>query len=155
MKIRRHSKIIELIETYDIGTQEELVARLKEEGFDITQATISRDIRDLKLFKIAGADGRPKYVVYSGAISDEQYSDKFLRVFRDGVLHMDYAQNMIVLKTMAGMAMAVGACIDVMHNEGILGCIAGDDTLLCVTKSEKEAISILARFQSFMEPSMS
>ena len=137
MKIARQAKIMELIENFDIDTQEELASRLKEAGYEVTQATVSRDIREMKLTKIATEKGKQKYSVISNA--DPEISERLIRVFKE----LDYAQNMIVIKTLEGMGMAVGVAIDNMQNNEILGTIAGDDTVFCVIRSEHTAETII------------
>ena len=133
MKTKRQRKIIELITNYDIETQEELAAKLVENGFNVTQATISRDIRELNLTKIATKGGKQKYAVQSS--SDIVSNSKYMRVLNDGIITMDTAGNILVVKTVSGMAMAVAAALDAMQIKEILGCIAGDDTIMCVVKS--------------------
>lgn len=145
MKTKRHSKIIELIKANDVETQEELTLMLKDAGFDVTQATISRDIRELKLTKISTSDGKQKYQVYFQG--DNNLSEKFIRVFKEGVLSIDYAQNTIVIKTLAGMAMGVAMALETMNNDEIMGTIAGDDTIFCVTKTEEKAIKIVEKLK--------
>ena len=132
MKTKRQRKIIELITNYDIETQEELAAKLVENGFNVTQATISRDIRELNLTKIATKGGKQKYAVQSS--SDIVSNSKYMRVLNDGIITMDTAGNILVVKTVSGMAMAVAAALDAMQIKEILGCIAGDDTIMCVVK---------------------
>lgn len=149
MKATRQSKILELIERYEIETQEELLAYLKQEGIRATQATVSRDIRELKLTKVARRNGKQKYVAFSGA--NEDLSGKYTRVFCDGVVSMDAAQNLLVIKTVSGMAMAVAAALDAMHLHEVLGCIAGDDTIMCAVRSEDEAGWVLARLGKLLE----
>ena len=139
MKIARHAKILELIENYDIETQDELAQRLCEEGFVVTQATVSRDIREMKLTKIATEKGRQKYAVITG--NDTEVTERLTRVFKEAVLKMDYAQNMIVVKTLEGMGMAV----DNMQNSEILGTIAGDDTVFCVVRTHNQAAVIIEK----------
>ncbi|WP_317856365.1 arginine repressor [Chakrabartyella piscis] len=143
MKIARHAKILELIENNDIETQDELAQKLCEEGFVVTQATVSRDIREMKLTKIATERGRQKYAVITG--SDTEITERLTRVFREAVVKMDYAQNMIVIKTLEGMGMAVGVAIDNMQNTEILGSIAGDDTVFCVVRSHNQAAVIVEK----------
>lgn len=143
MKSRRQAKILEIIENHDIDTQGELAKRLREAGFDVTQATVSRDIREMKLLKIATENGRQKYSATQEA--DSELSDRLIRVFREAVLKMDYAQNIIVIKTLEGMGMAVGVALDNMRNSEILGTIAGDDTVFCVVKSHTQAGSIIEK----------
>ena len=113
MKIARHAKIIDLISRNDVETQEELADLLNGEGFRVTQATVSRDIRELKLTKISLNDGRQKYAVMQA--SRENMNEKYLRILKDGFLSMDMAQNILVVKTVSGMAMAVAASIDAMQ----------------------------------------
>ena len=127
MKIARHAKIIDLISRNDVETQEELADLLNGEGFRVTQATVSRDIRELKLTKISLNDGRQKYAVMQA--SRENMNEKYLRILKDGFLSMDMAQNILVVKTVSGMAMAVAASIDAMQWPEVAGCIAGDDTI--------------------------
>lgn len=143
MKIARHAKILELIETHDIETQDDLAQRLCEEGFMVTQATVSRDIREMKLTKIATEKGRQKYAVISG--NDTEITERLTRVFKEAVIKMDYAQNMIVIKTLEGMGMAVGVALDNMQNTEILGTIAGDDTVFCVVRSHNQAAVIIEK----------
>ncbi len=146
MKIKRHSKIIELVREFDIETQEELASRLKDAGFDVTQATISRDIRELKLTKVATSDGIQKYEVFLQ--DDNKTAEKFIRVFKEGVINIDYAQNILVIKTLNGMAMGVAAALDSMGNDEIIGSIAGDDNIFCVLKNEEKAIKLMERLKS-------
>ncbi len=150
MKVKRQSKILEIIKNYEIDTQDALVDMLNNEGFNITQATISRDIRELKITKALGEKGKQKYV--APAPENVGLNQKFIRVFNEAVLSMDYAQNIIVIKTLTGMAMAVAATIDSMNKLEILGTIAGDDTIFCATKSEKTAIKIIERLRSDTKP---
>ena len=133
MKIARHAKILELIENYEIETQDELAQKLCEEGFHVTQATVSRDIREMKLTKIATEKGKQKYAVISS--HDSEVTERMTRVFKEAVTKMDYAQNIIVIKTLGGMGMAVAVALDNMQNSEILGTIAGDDTVFCVVRS--------------------
>lgn len=143
MKIARHAKILELIENYDIETQEELAQKLCDEGYIVTQATVSRDIREMKLTKIATEKGRQKYAVISR--NDTEITERLTRVFREAVVKMDYAQNMIVVKTLEGMGMAVAVALDNMQNSEILGTIAGDDTVFCVVRTHNQAAAIIEK----------
>lgn len=143
MKIARHAKILELIENYDIETQEELAQKLCDESYIVTQATVSRDIREMKLTKIATEKGRQKYAVISG--NDTEITERLTRVFREAVVKMDYAQNMIVVKTLEGMGMAVAVALDNMQNSEILGTIAGDDTVFCVVRTHNQAAAIIEK----------
>ena len=123
MKTNRQSKIIEIIQKNEVETQDELSALLEKDGFRVTQATVSRDIRELKLTKIPTASGRQKYAVITDA--PENLSKKYERVLREGFLSMDMAQNILVIKTVSGMASAVCAAIDAMKMREIVGSIAG------------------------------
>jgi transcriptional regulator of arginine metabolism len=141
MKIARHAKIIDLINSYDIETQEELAERLNKEGFTVTQATVSRDIRELKLTKISLNGGKQKYAVMQSHSAG--MDEKYLRVLRDGFVSMDMAQNILVVKTVSGMAMAVAAAIDSMHWPEVAGCIAGDDTIMCAIRSVDDTLLVM------------
>ena len=124
MKVERHSKIVELIGKYEIETQEELAEKLNQSGFNVTQATVSRDIRELKLTKIQGENGRQRYMVLESPRGTSAI--KYIRILKDGFMSMDMAQNILVIKTVAGMAMAVAAALDAIHFQEVVGCIAGD-----------------------------
>jgi transcriptional regulator of arginine metabolism len=139
MKQKRQLRIIEIINQNAIETQEELALKLREEGFEVTQATVSRDIRELNLSKVPGPDGRQKYAILS---SGGPLNDKYVRVMHDGLLSMEPAGNLLVLKTVSGMAMAVAAAVDAMHFPEIVGSIAGDDTIMAATKSNQEAANL-------------
>lgn len=141
MKIARHAKIIDLINRYDIETQEELAERLNEEGFSVTQATVSRDIRELKLTKISVDGGKQKYAVMH--THSTELDEKYLRVLKDGFVSMDMAQNILVVKTVSGMAMAVAAAIDAMHWPEVAGSIAGDDTIMCAIRSVDDTLLVI------------
>lgn len=148
MKIARHSKIIELINRYDIETQEELADKLNQEGFNVTQATVSRDIRELKLTKMAVDGGRQKYVIVQG--NDGRMNDKYLRVLKDGFLSVDRAENILVIKTVSGMAMAVAAALDAMKWNEIVGCIAGDDTIMAAIRSKDDALIVMDKIRKLI-----
>lgn len=143
MKIKRQTKIIELITKHDVETQEELADLLNEAGYNVTQATISRDIRELKLTKVSSEKGKQKYIVLQK--QEAGLSEKFVRVLRDGFVSMDHAENIMVIKTVSGMAMAVAAALDALHINGIVGCIAGDDTIMCAVRTVEETISVMEK----------
>ena len=149
MKTRRQSKIIELIRKYEIETQEELSAYLVKEGFQTTQATVSRDIRELKLTKISMSNGKQKYAVLND--SGEDMSAKYNRIFRDGFVSMDMAQNILVIKTVSGMASAVCAAMDAMDMKEIVGSIAGDDTIMCAVRTVEDTVSIMKKLRKIVE----
>ena len=148
MKTRRHAKILELIREQDIDTQEELLKNLRDCGFDVTQATVSRDIRQMKLSKQVTEDGRQKYV-YSTADSDVM-QDKYVSVLKAGFVRMDLAQNLLVIKTVSGMAMALATAIDAIEMPEIIGCIAGDDTIFVAIKSSEEAQMVMEKFKEML-----
>lgn len=148
MKRQRHEVVVDLINRYDIETQEELAAYLKQEGFDVTQATVSRDIRELKLSKVATANGKQKYIIMSG--QDGELGDKYNRVLRDGFVSMNMAQNILVIKTVQGMAMAVAAALDAMKLPEIVGCIAGDDTIFAAISTTENTRIVMDKLQEII-----
>lgn len=143
MKKNRHEKIVELIEKQDIETQEELASCLIAEGFQVTQATVSRDIRELKLSKVPSVNGRQKYALLEA--KESKLSDRHVRVLREGFESMDMAQNILVIKTVSGMAMAVAAALDAMKWQEVVGCIAGDDTIMCAIRSVEETKAVMEK----------
>lgn len=147
MKVERHSKIVELIGKHEIETQEELADYLNVEGYQVTQATVSRDIRELKLTKVQSDSGKQRYVVMQ---TQGTFSEKHIRILRDGYLSMDMAQNILVVKTSPGMAMAVAAALDAIHFHEIVGCIAGDDTLMCAVRSVDDTILVMDKIRKLI-----
>lgn len=143
MKVKRHNKILEIIENYNIETQEELIAKLKLAGFDVTQATVSRDIRELKLLKQMSDMGTYKYVVPKNNTSENQHV--YSRAIASSIKSVDSSLNDIVIKTYPGMAQAVAAGVDALHEADILGCVAGDDCIIIVTRDEESAVAIAHR----------
>lgn len=148
MKIERHTKIVELISKYDIETQEELAEKLNQAGFNVTQATVSRDIRELKLTKVAIDGNKQKYVVLQA--QEGWMSEKYIRVLKDGFVSMAMAQNILVVKTVAGMAMAVAAALDAMQFSELVGCIAGDDTIMCAIRSEDDTLILMEKIKKIV-----
>ena len=148
MKKIRHRKIVEIIDKYDVETQEELAGYLKAAGFTVTQATVSRDIRELKLSKIPTGSGRQKYVVLKQ--DDNHMGDKYIRVLRDGFVSMDMAQNILVVKTVSGMAMAVAAALDALRFPEIVGCIAGDDTIFCAVRTGSDPSAVKKELEALI-----
>ena len=148
MKSARQSKIIELIEEYDIMTQEELSELLAQAGYPNTQATISRDIRELKLTKISKPGGGSRYAVLQSV--DQEMSRKYTNVLRTSFQSMDLAQNILVVKTVSGMAMAAAAAVDEMQIPEIVGCIAGDNTLMCVARSADEGLVLMEKIRKMI-----
>lgn len=148
MKKLRHGKIAEIIQKYDVETQEELAGRLREAGFAVTQATVSRDIREMKLSKVPTGGGRQKYVVLEQG--DSHMGDKYIRVLRDGFVSMDMAQNILVIKTVSGMAMAVAAALDALQFAEVVGCIAGDDTIFVAVRTVEETRRLMEKMQGLV-----
>ena len=148
MKVSRHAKIIELISQYDIETQEELADYLNAAGFPTTQATVSRDIRDLKLTKVPTGNGKQKYIILR--TPDEDLSEKYRRILKDGYISMDMAHNILVIKTISGMAMAVAASIDAMHWNEVVGCIAGDDTIMCAIRTVEGTADVMEKISKIV-----
>lgn len=140
MKTKRHSKILELISEKEIATQEDLLIYLREDGFDVTQATVSRDIKELRLVKAMVGDGKYRY---SQASSDSgsDVGTKYA-VFSQSAKTVDYANNIIVIKCYTGMASAACAVLDAMNHEGVVGTLAGDDTIFVLMRDEKMAINL-------------
>lgn len=149
MKTNRQSKIIEIIQKNEVETQDELSALLEKDGFRVTQAKVSRDIRELKLTKIPTAGGRQKYAVITDA--PENLSQKYERVLREGFLSMDMAQNILVIKTVSGMASAVCAAIDAMKMREIVGSIAGDDTIMCAIRTVDDTYAVMKKIRRIVE----
>ena len=149
MKTKRQSKILELIRKNDIETQEELLAHLINDGFVVTQATVSRDIREMMLTKISAENGRQKYAALNDKV--ENMSEKYVRVLRDGFVSMDIAQNILVIKTVSGMAGAVCASIDAMNIHEIVGSIAGDDTIMCAIRTTEDTVAIMKKLRKIVE----
>lgn len=149
MKKSRHQRIKELVEQFEIETQEELADRLKNDGYPVTQATVSRDIRELKLSKVPIGDGRQKYTIL--AQSDHYLNDKYIRVLKDGFVSMDMAQNILVVKTVSGMAMAVAAAIDAMKFKEIVGSIAGDDTIMMAVRTVEDTECVMEKIHNMLE----
>ena len=150
MKVQRHSKIVELIGKYEIETQDELIEFLGEEGYIVTQATVSRDIRDLDLVKVAMPGGSYKYVVSHVSHRGAKNAGPWAHAVSDTVLSIVCAQNMIVLRTTAGMAQAVAIAIDRIPDSEILGCVAGDDTILIVTPDSETASRVSGRVKRML-----
>jgi len=149
MKYNRHAKILEIIENYDIETQDELVEKLKEFGMDVTQATVSRDIKELRLVKVTSPDGKARYKAMSN--EPNVISDRLLTILREGYVSSDYANNILVVKTLPGMAQAVASAIDSLGWPEVVGTIAGDDTIMVVTRAERIAEEMQERFTSLLK----
>ena len=149
MKLARHRKIIELVNERVIETQEELAEQLKQSGYNVTQATVSRDIRELKLTKITDNSGKQRYGVVQNKSTD--MNEKYIRILKDGFMSMDMAMNILVIKTVSGMAMAVAAALDAMQWSEIVGSIAGDDTIMCAVKSVDETLIVMEKIKKIVD----
>ncbi|MCM1157027.1 MAG: arginine repressor [Bacteroidales bacterium] len=145
MKDKRQNKIKEIIEAKEIETQDELLEELSRAGFSTTQATISRDIREMKLTKVSYDGSRQKYTLIQS--TDTDVVKKYHQVLNAGILNIDYAENMIVIHTVSGMAMAVAAALDSMNIQGLMGCIAGDDTIFAVARNREFCKEIIANMK--------
>lgn len=148
MKSKRHAKILELISRLAIDTQEELQKNLRLEGFNVTQATVSRDIKELRLTKTLDSDGRYKYT--AGAKNTTDAKESFISLFSTSVLSVDYAQNIVVIKTHSAVAQAVCASLDKLNNDAILGTIAGDDTIFCVCRNNQLSIKLVSELRKML-----
>lgn len=152
MKLARHRKIIELVNECVIETQEELAEQLKKSGYNVTQATVSRDIRELKLTKITDDSGKQRYGVVQNKSTD--MNEKYIRILKDGFMSMDMAMNILVIKTVSGMAMAVAAALDAMNWSEIVGSIAGDDTIMCAVRSVDETLIVIEKIKKIIDSQM-
>lgn len=148
MKYKRQKEIIEIVTSYDIETQDALIDKLRSSGFDVTQATVSRDIKELGLIKAAAKDQKYRYSIPSiPAQGNDLISVKYRNIIREAIVRVDYAENIVVIKTYAGMAQAAAAAIDGFGWDDIVGCIAGDDTILIIMRSADKSQEICRRFQ--------
>ena len=147
MKIERQTKILELIKENDIETQSELLEKLNAEGFSATQATVSRDIKELRLVKVPSSNGAYKYAS-ENVSEDESQSHSYL--FSTAVTNIDYAHALVVIKTKVGMAQAVCAALDSTNRAGIIGTIAGDDTIFVATRSDSASSGLVSDRKKLM-----
>ena len=157
MKKKRQEQIIEIIQNHEVETQEDLAGYLTEAGYAVTQATVSRDIRELSLEKVPGQKVRQKYAMRSTIpVAAEikhpaaQPANRYAALLQDGIVSMEQAGNLLVIKTAVGMAMAVAAALDAMEIEGIIGCIAGDDSIMCAVKTEKMVQNVIENLQNLI-----
>lgn len=148
MKIARHAKILEIIKNTDIETQEELAERLKKSGIDVTQATVSRDIKELKLTKVLSDNGRYKYASISP--TETVLSNKLVSIFTQTVQLIDYVNNTIVVRTISGSAPAAAEAIDSLNWDGIVGTLAGDNTVFILTRNNEKAEEIVGRLKKLV-----
>ena len=143
---------MEIIRENEVETQEDLARHLNEAGYSVTQATVSRDIREMSLIKVPGIRVKQRYTVSTegGGGGSSGFGRQYTGVLQDGVVSMEQAGNLLVVKTVSGMAMAVAAAIDAVKLEGIVGSIAGDDTILCAVKTEEQVASVIESMQSLI-----
>ena len=147
MKIERQTKILELIKENDIETQSELLEKLNAEGFSATQATVSRDIKELRLVKVPSSNGAYKYAS-ENVSEDESQSHSYL--FSTAVTNIDYAHALVVIKTKVGMAQAVCAALDSTNRAGVIGTISGDDTIFVATRSDSASSGLVSDLKKLM-----
>ena len=150
MKNARHSKILELIGQHSIDKQEELLAHLRRSGFEVTQATVSRDIRELGLVKVATGDGHYRYVAASGAGKSAHSPSRFETIFRESVLKADFAGHFVLVKCYTGMANAACEVFDALQWKNVVGTLSGDDTFLIVARSERDAKTICSELTRYV-----
>ena len=148
MRYSRQNKILELIANNEVETQDKLAQMLRDEGFEVTQATISRDIKELQLVKVLGANGRYRYSVSTQ--QDAPISDRFVKIFRETITSFASAQNLIVIKTLSGCGPAAGESIDNISLPHVVGSIAGDNTLLLIVDKEENVEEILSIFNNML-----
>lgn len=149
MKYSRHARILDLIDKYQIGTQEELALKLKEQGMDVTQATISRDIKELRLIKVMVDNENYRYAPITQ--TESSITNKLLTIFTESFVSCDYANNIVVVKTLPGMAQASASAVDTLRWAEIVGTIAGDDTLMIVCRAEKIAEELVNKFSKMIK----
>ncbi len=148
MRYSRQNKIVELINNYEIDTQEKLVTMLRECGYEVTQATISRDIKELQLVKTLTSSGKYKYTVHKS--QDLPVSERFVKIFRETITSVNASGNIVVVKTLSGCANAAGEAIDTSNFEHIIGSLAGDNTLLLIADSPDNVPKILEDFENML-----
>jgi transcriptional regulator of arginine metabolism len=148
VKLRRHEAIIDLVNNQDINTQEELMENLQKQGFKVTQATVSRDIKELRIFKALGKDGKYRYS--TGGRNALDKTSGFESLFASSVEEVDSAENIVVIKTMTGMAQAVCMSLDNIDFENIVGTIAGDDTIFVLCRNLKATEEMLNKFRKLI-----
>lgn len=149
MKTQRQQAIIKLISNHEIETQDELIEKLNEDGYNVTQATISRDIRELKISKVLGDGGKYHYFL-PGVDVSAQAKSTFRHAYAPAIISVENAGNLVVVKTHPGLAQAVAAGIDAMHSREILGCVAGDDTIIVVARNAELAVEGIYRLKDEM-----
>ena len=148
MRLSRHNKILEIIKTNEVKSQDQLQELLKESGYDVTQATISRDIKELQLIKSQSKSGGYRYIANKS--DDRPISERFIKIFKETTLSYAPAQNLIVVRTLSGCSSAAAEAIDCLELEHIVGSISGDNTLLIVVDNEKNVTEIINKFDEIL-----
>ncbi|WZL71431.1 arginine repressor [Clostridiaceae bacterium 35-E11] len=149
MKYARHSKILEIIENHEVETQEELAELLKKNNINVTQATVSRDIKELRLIKVLAKNGRYKYA--SMKQQETAISDRFVKIFKDSILSIDHASNIVVLKTLIGAGQAACAALDALDLNEVVGTIAGDDTIFILVRKQEDIEELVNQFKKLIQ----
>lgn len=151
MKKRRQQEIIDIIHRYEVETQEDLARYLNEAGYSVTQATVSRDIREMSLVKVPGVCVRQRYMTAAdaggGGSGNDGLERRYAGVLQDGIVSMEQAGNLLVIRTVGGMAMAVAAAVDALNMDGVVGSIAGDDTIMCAVKTPDLVGRVMAQLR--------
>ena len=150
MKSARHNLILEIIESMDIETQEELAEELKRRGVRVTQATVSRDIKELRLLKVLSESGGYKYATVERA--EKGMNDRFARILAESIVNIEYVNNLVVINTLSASANAAGEAIDSMKWNEVLGTIAGDNTLLIIARSNEAVETLMSRLNALLNP---
>ena len=148
MKRARQNKILDLISRYEIDKQEELLHYLRESGFDVTQATVSRDIKEMHLIKVLAEDGVYRYAMIDK--NDQGVGDRLIRMLSDSVVDINSANNLIVIKTLSGSAHVAAEAVDSLHWPEVLGTVAGDNTILIIVRSNDEGDAVIRRFKNIV-----
>lgn len=149
MKYSRHSKVLDLIDQFEIETQDELASKLQAEGYKVTQATVSRDIKELRLIKVLTKSGKYKYATIKH--QDNVITERFVKIFKDSVIQIDFAQNIVVVKTLPGAAQAAAAALDSLDLKEVVGSLAGDDTIFIVARTNENVPYIVEVLTSMIK----
>ena len=148
MKSKRHSKILEIINDNDIETQEELAEALKQAGYDVTQATVSRDIKLLKLVKMQSASGKYKYI--SSAKEERDINDKLYSILKNAAIEVEQVDKFVVVKTLTGAASAAAEAIDTLYSNDVAGTIAGDNTIFVLVRTDEKALELISKIRNMI-----
>lgn len=149
MRYSRQNKILDIINTHEVETQERLVALLRKSGYKVTQATISRDIKELQLVKTLSPSGKYKYTI--GASADQPISDRYIKIFKETILTVAYSGNIIVVKTLSGCANAAAEAIDTLNFSNVVGTLAGDNTIFIVAGDPANVPALVNRFNEMIK----